>query len=322
MLLHLGVLAFGLALPRQFPARNQSRGLRLREVLAGTLYVADHCGAETCDACVAAGCGWCASERRCVAGTANGPRGSTCLWEYGQCSLASEPCASRGSCGACTADGECGWCESIGQCVAGPPAGPPSCEVAGTTFAWVHAYGLFPTCRPVDHVSNGAVAADPARLVEAEAEARRAKLEAEIAAQRRARLVRSPCPTPDPTPAPTTTTTTTPEPTTPAPRITSIYFVPPQPAKTRPMLPPASARFNITRTNATPANATNTTSASQAAVMNSSLLVGSRDVGSRDVGSREFAASRLAEAKSYSENATMMGSVATMFGYGFQALLR
>lgn len=69
--------------------------------------------AASCGECIRGdGCGWCASDARCYAGTEMGAVGTNCtgVWDFGFCS--SEPCSSYGSCDACTSDPLCGWCNT------------------------------------------------------------------------------------------------------------------------------------------------------------------------------------------------------------------
>lgn len=201
----------------------------------------DACAASSCAECVQAGCGWCAVERQCRAGTASGPSGSTCLWEFGRCSEP-EPCSSRLSCTSCTEDAGCGWCATSNTCLEGAGVGPEgsaTCNLNLGSESWVHARGLAPMCGAPE------IFADPkAETIEgviAAAAAREAQAKADLAFRKAQALI--PCTTPAPTTTTTTTTAapTTPVPTTPPPKTTQYYFVTQPPIFTTAPAPPPPA---------------------------------------------------------------------------------
>lgn len=70
-----------------------------------------------CDACTAAGCGWCAPTQQCLSGSKAGPNNGTCIgdsWEFGKCT----PCGAFTDCRSCAAhDTDCFWCsKGTGTC--------------------------------------------------------------------------------------------------------------------------------------------------------------------------------------------------------------
>lgn len=174
------------------------------------------CVAQDCSACVARpGCGWCAVEQACRAGTASGPLRAPCLWEFNRCSAAdAHPCEARTSCQDCTGDEACGWCASSGRCLDGGGVGPSSGScVHGNEPEWVHTRGLRPACAAQPYVPE-------TDEIVASASAREAQAKAAIAA--RLEEAKKPCPT---TPEPTTPEPTTPAPTEPPVKTTHYYFV-------------------------------------------------------------------------------------------------
>merc|ERR1712019_39455 len=71
-------------------------------------------------------CGWCAKEKKCMAGGVAGATGSSASnctqWDYAYCTQ--DPCSVYNSCSACSADPMCGWCSSTSACVEGSAKGP------------------------------------------------------------------------------------------------------------------------------------------------------------------------------------------------------
>jgi len=192
------------------------------------------CAAQDCAACVSRpGCGWCAVEKTCRAGTASGALRGPCLWEFDRCSAGDEhPCEARTSCQDCTGDEACGWCASSGRCLDGGGAGPSggTC-VQGMEPEWVHTRGLRPACAAQPYVPE-------TDEIVASANAREAQAKAAIAA--RLEEAKKPCPT---TPEPTTPAPTTPAPTEPPVKTTHYYFVTNPPMDIRPM-PPINITMN------------------------------------------------------------------------------
>jgi hypothetical protein len=89
---------------------------------------ADPCAAHTdCATCTGHDpCGWCASSRLCMAGTAAGAAACTSGWQPFPSSC-SDPCIGLTTCQRCTAQ-ECGWCSTNASCYVGTPAAPTTGE--------------------------------------------------------------------------------------------------------------------------------------------------------------------------------------------------
>ncbi len=98
------------------------------------------CSFTTCGTCTGpAGCGWCESSGRCMAGNTAGPSGTTCadwIWASDHCP---EACTVRTSCSSCTSLFACGWCAETASCTRGTLGGP----ITGSCGDWV---GDFDNC--------------------------------------------------------------------------------------------------------------------------------------------------------------------------------
>lgn len=117
--------------------------------------VEDPCARYTsCAGCTPVNnCGWCAGAGRCVASTASGPVGGSCVgfvWQPSECAAATadaggptpvdagpatDPCSRQTACGACTPYAGCGWCGATRSCRLGSTTGP-NVGTCASGWAW------------------------------------------------------------------------------------------------------------------------------------------------------------------------------------------
>jgi len=138
-----------------------STGPRGATCALGWQWLSSSCGTTPTDPCRTAtqcgdctdrsSCGWCASTRQCLSGTATGPVMGTAMcpsttgnwaWIASQCVAPTDPCRTATGCGSCTNRGSCGWCHDSDTCHTGSSSGPSNGACRGSTWQWTNFIGL------------------------------------------------------------------------------------------------------------------------------------------------------------------------------------